>query len=467
MSKGSKRLSAPWVSAALLGAGVVSAGACGGIAENELFNSGAAAGTAGTGGAATTSTSSTPSTSDTSSGQGGDSTSTASSMGPGGSSGTGGTVATTTATTTSTTTSTTTTSTSSGGPACGNGMIDAGEICDGAQLGGQNCTTFGYSNGAGLTCSATCQLDSATCKPTCGDGKVEPTEGCDDGNTKPGDGCDAACKMEPLGGTTCANAIAISVGLGSQDVSGTTVGGGTHTAAGCTSAASDRVYAIKATAAGFLTANLVRSATSFDSTLYLASMCSDNGPTQDVLCNDSHSAAGQPALNGGEVVSVRVTKDQTYFLIVDGPAGANAGTYKLHLDLSLGSDCGDPVPIPLEDGTGMTVLGSTTGINANVQGTCSGGSTPSQVVYAVTRAANGKIDADTVAASTNYNSVLYARTMCSGGNTEIDCSNNAGNAVESITIPTATAGTPVYVWIDGSIQGGGGASGNYGLKFTP
>ncbi len=268
-------------------------------------------------------------------------------------------------------------------------------------------------------------------------------------------------------GSTCASAIAISVALGGQDVSGTTVGGGTHTAAGCTSGATDRVYALKAAAAGFLTANLVRSQTSFDSTLYLTAMCSDNGPTQDVLCNDSHSDAGQPALNGGEVVSIRVQKDQTYFLIVDGPAAANAGTYKLHLDLSSGIDCGDPVPIPLEDGTGMTVLGSTTGINANVAGNCSGGSTPSQVVYAVTRAANGPIDADTVTGSTNYNSVLYARSNCSMANTEIDCSNNAGTAAESITIPNAVGGTPVYVWIDGSIQGGGGLTGNYGLKFTP
>lgn len=458
MSKGSKRLSAPWVGAALLGAGVVSAGACGGIADDDdLFNSGATSGVTGTGGAdsTSTSTSSTPSTTGTSTGQGGDSSTTTTGMGPGGASGS------------TTTTTTTASSTSSGGPVCGNGIKEGGEACDGAQLGGQSCTTLGYSKGDGLKCTV-CQLDGAGCKSTCGDGKLEPNEACDDGNTTPGDGCDATCQVEVVVGTTCANAIPIAIGLGSQDVMGTTVGGGAHTAAGCTSAASDRVYAVTATANGFLTANLVRSQTSFDSVLYLASPCTDSNPMQDVLCNDSHDPQNQAVLNGGEVVSVRVQKNQTYILVVDGAAAASAGTYKLHLDLSLGSDCGDPVPIPLEAGTGMTVLGSTTGINANVQGSCGGSTTGAQVVYAVTRAASGSIDAATVTGSTNYNTVLYARTACSGGNTEIDCSStNGGNGIESVTIPNAVGGTPVFVWVDGTFFGGGNSSGNYGVTLTP
>lgn len=501
MSKGSKRSSAPWVGAALLGAGVVAAGACGGVADNDLFDSGATSGATGTGGAATTSTSSTPSTTGTSTGQGGDSTSTG--TGPGGSGGTSG------------STTTTTTTTTTGGPICGNGIKEAGEACDGAQLGGHDCTEAGFSNPAGVTCvncqveisgcKATCdgqkletgevcdgpllnghscldlgyskgdgikcvecQLDGAGCKATCGNGAVEPTEACDDGNTTVGDGCDPTCHLEVTMGATCGSAIPVSVGLGGQNVMGTTVGGGAHTAAGCTSNASDRVYAVTATAAGFLTANLVRGQTSFDSVLYLTAACSDNAASQDVLCNDSYDPQNQATLNGGEVVSVRVQKNQTYFLIVDGRDAGDAGTYTLHLDLSLGTDCGDPVPIPLEAGTGMTVLGSTTGIGAfpTVQGSC-GGSPGGQVIYAVTRAANGPIDADTVTGSTNYNSVLYARPTCNSGFNEIACSNNGGNALESITIGNASGGTPVFVYVDGSQTGGGNAAGAYGITFTP
>ena len=459
MSKGSKRLGAPWVGAALLGAGVVSAGACGGLADNELFDSGATSGTPGSGGAATTSTSSTPSTTGTSTGQGGDSTSTG--TGPGGSGGTGG------STTTTTTTTTTSSSTSTGGPICGNAIKEAGEACDGVQLGGKTCKDFGYSKGDGLTCVA-CKLDTVSCKATCGDGKLESGEACDDNNTKPGDGCDATCMLEVVMGTTCANAIPISVGLGAQDVTGTTAGGGAHSAAGCTSDASDRVYAVTATANGFLTANLVRSQTTFDSVLYLTDACSDNGPTQDVLCNDSYDPQNQAILEGGEVVSVRVKQGQTYFLLVDGHAAGDVGTYQLHLDLSLGTDCGDPVPIPLEAGSGMKVLGSNTGLSPfpNVQGSC-GGQPAGQVVYAVTRATGGPVDTATDGGSTNYNSVLYARSSCTNSNSELTCANSGGNASEFISIPFVNAGTAVFVFVDGSQAGGGPASGNFGLTFTP
>jgi cysteine-rich repeat protein len=493
MSKGSMRLGAPWAVAAVLGAGVASAGACGGVGGDELFNSGATSGT-GAGGAVTTSTMV------TSTGQGGDSTSTG--VGPGGAGGSGGGPA---------------TSSSTGGPLCGDGIqqvgeqcdmqdfgmftcknfdftnpdglvctpgckinfglckptcdgqkVEPGEVCDGAFLDNHTCVDLGYSKGDGVKCTA-CQLDGAGCKATCGDGKLEPTEQCDDGNTTPGDGCDATCHIEPTGpGSTCASAIPVTVGLGSQDVSGSTVNGGDHTAQGCTSDATDRVYAVKATANGFLTANLVRAQTSFDSVLYLGTGCSDANANTTLLCNDSHDPQNQVALNGGEVVSIHVQQGQTVFVFVDGVNQGDSGTYQIHFDLSSGLDCNDPVPIPLEIGTGMTVRGSTANINAFpvVQGSC-GGQPGGQVVYAVTRAVSGPVDAATVNANTSYNSVLYARSMCGDGNSELACSNNQGNAQESFSLANVNGGTPVFVWVDGSVQGGGNASGNYGVTFTP
>lgn len=53
---------------------------------------------------------------------------------------------------------------SSGGEAsCGNGVIDAGEECDGDDLGEETCTSLGYSSGE-LTCDAeTCMYDSSMC----------------------------------------------------------------------------------------------------------------------------------------------------------------------------------------------------------------------------------------------------------------------------------------------------------------
>ncbi len=46
---------------------------------------------------------------------------------------------------------------------CGNGLIDVGEDCDGANLGGSVCTDFGYISGT-LGCSAICQFDYGSCQ---------------------------------------------------------------------------------------------------------------------------------------------------------------------------------------------------------------------------------------------------------------------------------------------------------------
>ena len=46
---------------------------------------------------------------------------------------------------------------------CGNGTIDSGEQCDGANLGGGSCTSLGYTGGGTLSCSASCQYNTSQC----------------------------------------------------------------------------------------------------------------------------------------------------------------------------------------------------------------------------------------------------------------------------------------------------------------
>jgi hypothetical protein len=48
------------------------------------------------------------------------------------------------------------------GPYCGNGAIDNNEQCDGSNLNGQSCSSFGYSQGT-VSCTASCTLVTTQC----------------------------------------------------------------------------------------------------------------------------------------------------------------------------------------------------------------------------------------------------------------------------------------------------------------
>ncbi|ANM31091.1 hypothetical protein ABI59_18195 [Acidobacteria bacterium Mor1] len=59
-----------------------------------------------------------------------------------------------------------------GGAFCGNGNTDAGEVCDGTDLGGQTCTDFGCGGGT-LACASDCNgVDTSGCLACGGPGRV-------------------------------------------------------------------------------------------------------------------------------------------------------------------------------------------------------------------------------------------------------------------------------------------------------
>jgi cysteine-rich repeat protein len=68
-------------------------------------------------------------------------------------------------------------------PDCGNGVINPGEECDGASLGGVTCESLCYPGGT-PSCTAHCTIDPSTCTgslPVCGNGVLECGEECDQG----------------------------------------------------------------------------------------------------------------------------------------------------------------------------------------------------------------------------------------------------------------------------------------------
>jgi hypothetical protein len=107
---------------------------------------------------------------------------------------------------------------------CGDGVIDTGERCDGANLGAATCASEGFAGGS-LACSATCQLDTSGCTDApedCGNGVLDAGEACDgaalNGQTCAGLGhdggtlaCTAACTFDESGCTDdpddCGNGV--------------------------------------------------------------------------------------------------------------------------------------------------------------------------------------------------------------------------------------------------------------------
>ena len=68
------------------------------------------------------------------------------------------------------------------GGSCGDGVVDNGEACDGAELGGISCTDRGFASGT-LRCTDACAFDESSCSAdpgqTCGDEIVDAPEECD------------------------------------------------------------------------------------------------------------------------------------------------------------------------------------------------------------------------------------------------------------------------------------------------
>ena len=86
---------------------------------------------------------------------------------------------------------------------CGNGSVDLAEECDGADLGGDSCDSLGYY-GTGLACDGTCHFDTSVCEANgrCGDGNLDVGHEQCDGADVGGQDCTAVnAGIGPLGCT--------------------------------------------------------------------------------------------------------------------------------------------------------------------------------------------------------------------------------------------------------------------------
>src|SRR3989475_819014 len=154
--------------------------------------------------------------------------------------------------------------------------------------------------------------------------------------------------------------------------SGTT--SGTSALAGSCGSSGDspeRVYQWTPAVSGTATIQTCGAGTSFDTVLYLRSGVCASGPEVAAGCNDD-ACANATGLNRASRITPTVTAGQTYFIVVDGYAGAQ-GTFSLTITppapttttttLPGGGGCSSPMVIPASGGA---FSGATSGTSALV-----------------------------------------------------------------------------------------------------
>jgi hypothetical protein len=103
-------------------------------------------------------------------------------------------------------------------------LITGTEQCDGVNLNGQSCTTFGWTSGS-LSCNGSCQFVNISCQ-TCGDGLITGTEQCD-GSSLNGASC-AVNNIDACDGSTCQYSNASCYTMSIDTWFGTGVEGNVH-----------------------------------------------------------------------------------------------------------------------------------------------------------------------------------------------------------------------------------------------
>jgi len=191
---------------------------------------------------------------------------------------------------------------------CGNDTQETGEDCDGADLGGADCGSLGYVGGT-LSCRSDCTFDESGCSASadCGNGVVEGSEQCDDGNTTGGDGCSGSCQWE----STCSATGTINCG-GSE--SGNLLFAANHAdfyACGTRDATSgDHIYSFTPGNSGVASALLDVTSDDpiFGANLDLYVL---EGACNEQLCVSAGEATGDDS------ASFNVNAGWTYFLVVE------------------------------------------------------------------------------------------------------------------------------------------------------
>jgi len=209
--------------------------------------------------------------------------------------------------------------------------------------------------------------------------------------------------------------------------------------------------------------------TTFDTVLYLRQGSCAAGT--EVACNDDTQGCGNTLDPSnpyhGSRITPTVTAGQTYYVVVDGYAGA-AGNFALTIVPPSG--CANTTVVPAGGGV---FTGATSGASALSAG-CAPSSAAPERVFQWTPAISGTATIHTCSATqTTFDTVLYLRQGACGGGADLVCNDDTtgcGNTLDtsnphqgSRLTPTVAAGQTYFIVVDGYAS----AAGTFQLTVTP
>ena len=318
-------------------------------------------------------------------------------------------------------------------PVCGNAMVEAGEQCDGIDLGDATCMSV-TGRGGLLGCTADCTFDETGCTlASCGNGTVEDGEACDG---------------DDLGGGTCE-----SIGYGGgtigcrADCVYNTAGCCTDTcpAEGDAMCIGDTLRACETAASGCLAWTIT------DCTA-TAEVCETSGAGAACVCVDRCPADGDQRCEGATIETCGLQTDgclgweavtdcgasgQLCAMAPSGPICANTATAE---------DCADPYPLV----AGENVVAWSAGVADYLtsQPSCGTGTlTGPDIVLTYTAPEDGFVNVLVDKPDAAARQVLVASSAaCGAVEPELACSADTVSATMSIDLGV-TAGTQYYLYV--------------------
>ncbi|MBK8253306.1 MAG: DVUA0089 family protein [Polyangiaceae bacterium] len=227
-----------------------------------------------------------------------------------------------------------------GADLCGNNKLDAGELCDGNELGGVTCESLNFSGGT-LSCKSDCTFNIGNCIGA---------ETCDDGIDNDGDGL-IDCEEDECG-PSCNDSCLMPVVLGDPDDSpGSTIGHASVLKSSCVQGSGPEItYSITASTTGMLDVVLVEDGSAAFS-LSLRTDCANDA--SELACTVAYSAGS----GFDKKLSVPVTAGDKLIVVVDGDGADAAGSFTLGVQ-SRPIQCGDAIQDPTETCDDGNTIGS-------------------------------------------------------------------------------------------------------------